>query len=201
MAVTPSPALPALPWLPWPTPGLEVDLLALLWWIIFWAWFTYVLCFLSGREQHQKHLQGEETLWVGMTLSPGTQNLLLPSQASSFFPNHRENDHLVPAALGTPCASRSINPVAICCLVVPALLPLCQPQLQKIKRSRILVDGNRCRNAFLCFFPMRMKGPGLAGAGNEALGCSFYWALCRKTQTPPALLSSLLLKGLRTDAK
>lgn len=123
------------------------------------------------------------------------------TKAPSLFPNHRENDHLVPPALGTPCASRSINPVAICYQVVPALMPLCQPQLQKIKCSRILMDGNGCRNAFLCFFSMRMKGPGLAGAGNAALGCSFYWALCKKTQPPPALLSSLLLKGSRTDEK
>ena len=47
----------------------------------------------------------------------------LSSQTSSFCPNRKENGHLLPAALGTPCTSRSINPVAICCQVVPALMP------------------------------------------------------------------------------
>lgn len=47
----------------------------------------------------------------------------LSSQTSSFCPNHKETGHLLPAALWTSCTSRSINPVAICCWVVPALMP------------------------------------------------------------------------------
>lgn len=128
--------------------------------------------------------------WVRSTLSPRTQNLLsisLPKPHPS-AQIARRMDASCMQPWGTPCTSQSINPVVICCQVVPALMPYAN-QLQKTKHPRILVDGNVCRNAFLCFLSVMIKGPVLAGAGTEALGCSSSWAgglPC--TERPPCFL-------------
>lgn len=127
MARALSPASPALPWLPWPAALVEMDLLVLIWWIIFGACFTCVPCFPSGREQHQKHLQSERRVCATVggedLISKNTKPPFhLSSQTSSFHPDRKENGHHLPAALGTPCTTQSINSVVISCQVLPALM-------------------------------------------------------------------------------
>lgn len=114
---------------------------------------------------------------VGRTSPPGPQNLLYSSLPKP--PPSAQITRRTTTSCLQPGDTLCISVCKSCCDLLPGCAcshALCQPQLQKTKRPRILVDGNGCRNAFLWFFSTMMKGPGLAGAGTEAVCCSFSWA-------------------------
>lgn len=147
-----------------------MDLLVLFLCIILWYRFTCVPCFLSDREQHQKHLFGEESLccsgW-GRTSLPRTPNL---SYQTSFCLNCKENGYVILLYILHSKFLGNLLSGSACFHI------LHRPQLQKTLHSGILMDGSGCRNAFLCISSIMMKGPGLAGTGTKALICSFSWA-------------------------